>query len=124
MPITLSPSDSDTRRFKVAAVQAEPYDPSFGYLAQCVSSSFSVWLDLQGGVEKAIRIIKEAAAEGAKIIGFPEVFIPGNEIPHAKLHYAHGPFRLSVDSLGSKLCRSPTCIYCPIFALSLLIQSL
>lgn len=37
----------------------------------------SVWLDLQGSVEKTIRIIKEAAAEGAKIIGFPEVFIPG-----------------------------------------------
>lgn len=38
---------------------------------------FRVWLDLQGGVEKAIRIIKEAAADGAKVIGFPEVFIPG-----------------------------------------------
>ncbi|THV07653.1 carbon-nitrogen hydrolase [Dendrothele bispora CBS 962.96] len=60
MPITLSPSSADTRKFKVAAVQAEP-----------------VWLDLQGGVEKTIRIIREAAAEGAKIIGFPEVFIPG-----------------------------------------------
>lgn len=60
MPITLSPSSSDSRKFKVAAVQAEP-----------------VWLDLQGGVEKTIRIIREAAAEGAKIIGFPEVFIPG-----------------------------------------------
>ncbi|KAJ7583016.1 carbon-nitrogen hydrolase [Mycena floridula] len=60
MPITLSPPDSDTKVFKVAAVQAEP-----------------VWLDLQGGVDKAISIIKEAAAEGAKVIGFPEVFIPG-----------------------------------------------
>ncbi|KAJ7932529.1 nitrilase [Mycena leptocephala] len=60
MPITLTPSNSDTKIFKVAAVQAEP-----------------VWLDLQGGVEKTIKIIQEAAAEGAKIIGFPEVFIPG-----------------------------------------------
>ncbi|ESK97956.1 cyanide hydratase [Moniliophthora roreri MCA 2997] len=60
MPITLTPSDADTRKFKVAAVQAEP-----------------VWLDLQGGVEKTIRIIREAAGAGAKIIGFPEVFIPG-----------------------------------------------
>ncbi|EEB94944.1 hypothetical protein MPER_06166, partial [Moniliophthora perniciosa FA553] len=59
MPITLTPSDADTRKFKVAAVQAEP-----------------VWLDLQGGVEKTIRIIREAAGAGAKIIGFPEVFIP------------------------------------------------
>ncbi|KAJ7887497.1 putative nitrilase [Mycena olivaceomarginata] len=60
MPITLNPSNSDPTVFKVAAVQAEP-----------------VWLDLQGGVDKTIKIIKEAAAEGAKIIGFPEVFIPG-----------------------------------------------
>ncbi|PBK77423.1 carbon-nitrogen hydrolase [Armillaria solidipes] len=60
MPISLNPSHSNTQTFKVAAVQAEP-----------------VWLDLQGGVEKTIRIINEAAAEGAKIIGFPEVFIPG-----------------------------------------------
>ncbi|KAJ8092900.1 hypothetical protein PM082_023534 [Marasmius tenuissimus] len=60
MPVTLNPSSGDTRKFKVAAVQAEP-----------------VWLDLQGGVNKTIDIINEAAAEGAKIIGFPEVFIPG-----------------------------------------------
>ncbi|KAJ7225645.1 carbon-nitrogen hydrolase [Mycena pura] len=45
---------------RIAAVQAEP-----------------VWLNLQGGVDKTISIIKEAAREGAKIIGFPEVFIPG-----------------------------------------------
>ncbi|KAF9260827.1 carbon-nitrogen hydrolase [Marasmius fiardii PR-910] len=60
MPITLNPSSGDPRQFKVAAVQAEP-----------------VWLDLEGGVKKTIHIIGEAAAAGAKIIGFPEVFIPG-----------------------------------------------
>ncbi|KAL4264948.1 carbon-nitrogen hydrolase superfamily protein [Pleurotus pulmonarius] len=60
MPITLNPSNSDTRVFKVAAVQAEP-----------------VWLDLKGSVEKTIAIIRAASAAGAKIIGFPEVFIPG-----------------------------------------------
>ncbi|KAF9492682.1 carbon-nitrogen hydrolase [Pleurotus eryngii] len=60
MPITLNPSNSDTRVFKVAAVQAEP-----------------VWLDLKGSVDKTIAIIQEASAAGAKIIGFPEVFIPG-----------------------------------------------
>ncbi|KAJ7071154.1 carbon-nitrogen hydrolase [Mycena amicta] len=60
MPLTLNPSNSDTTVFKVAAVQAEP-----------------VWLDLQGSVSKTIAIIREAATNGAKIIGFPEVFIPG-----------------------------------------------
>ncbi|ETW75052.1 hypothetical protein HETIRDRAFT_482815 [Heterobasidion irregulare TC 32-1] len=60
MPVNLSPSNSDPRKFKVAAVQAEP-----------------VWLDLQGSVDKTIRLIRDAAAKGAKIIGLPEVFIPG-----------------------------------------------
>ncbi|CAE6341100.1 unnamed protein product [Rhizoctonia solani] len=60
MPINLSPSNSDTRTFKVAAIQAEP-----------------VWLDLEGGVTKTIKIINEAAANGTKIIGFPEIWIPG-----------------------------------------------
>ncbi|KAF5337734.1 hypothetical protein D9758_016041 [Tetrapyrgos nigripes] len=45
---------------KIAAVQAEP-----------------VWWDLQGGVAKVISLIKEAAANGADLIGFPESFIPG-----------------------------------------------
>lgn len=60
MPVNFTPSNASTTVFKVAAVQAEP-----------------VWLDLQGSVNKTIKIINEAAAEGAKIIGFPEVFIPG-----------------------------------------------
>lgn len=45
---------------KVAAIQSEP-----------------VWNDLQGGVDKAIALIKEASSAGANVIGFPEVFIPG-----------------------------------------------
>ncbi|KAK4698569.1 nitrilase, partial [Phenoliferia sp. Uapishka_3] len=60
MPVTFTPSNASTTPLKVAAVQAEP-----------------VWLDRQGSIEKTIKIINEAAAEGAKIIGFPEVFIPG-----------------------------------------------
>lgn len=45
---------------KAAAVQAEP-----------------VWLDLDATVDKAIQLIREASAQGADIIGFPETFIPG-----------------------------------------------
>ncbi|KAH6884117.1 carbon-nitrogen hydrolase [Thelonectria olida] len=47
-------------KLKIAAVQAEP-----------------VWNDLQGGVDKVISYIKEAGANGANVVGFPEVFIPG-----------------------------------------------
>lgn len=45
---------------KIATIQAEP-----------------VWNDLEGGVNKAIALIKEAGKNGANILGFPEVFIPG-----------------------------------------------
>ncbi|KAF5638078.1 aliphatic nitrilase [Fusarium sp. NRRL 52700] len=49
-----------SKSLKVAAIQAEP-----------------VWNDLQGSVNKSIGLIQEAAKNGANVIGFPEVFIPG-----------------------------------------------
>ncbi|KAJ6582060.1 carbon-nitrogen hydrolase [Mycena capillaripes] len=45
---------------KVAAIQAEP-----------------AWWDLKAGVAKTISLIKEAASNGADLVGFPESFIPG-----------------------------------------------
>ena len=45
---------------RVAAVQAE-----------------SVWLDLAGSVDKVISLIGEAAAGGARLVAFPETFVPG-----------------------------------------------
>ena len=47
-------------KFRAAAVQAAP-----------------VFLDLDASVDKAIRLIAEAAANGAKLIAFPETFLPG-----------------------------------------------
>jgi nitrilase len=47
-------------KYKVAVVQAAP-----------------AWLDLDASVAKAIALIEEAAAKGAKLIAFPETFIPG-----------------------------------------------
>ncbi len=46
-------------KFKAAAIQAAP-----------------VFLDREATVEKSCRLIQEAAAKGAKLIAFPEVFIP------------------------------------------------
>ena len=36
-----------------------------------------IWLDLEGTVAKTIAIIKQAALEGAKLVAFPECWIPG-----------------------------------------------
>lgn len=47
-------------RFTAAAVQAAP-----------------VFLDPGKTVQKAVRLIHEAAAAGARLIAFPEVFVPG-----------------------------------------------
>lgn len=49
-----------SRQFKVAAVQAAP--------------SF---LDLASGIERAIGYIEQAAAQGAKLVVFPETWLPG-----------------------------------------------
>jgi predicted amidohydrolase len=46
-------------KFKAAAIQAAP-----------------VFLNREATVEKACRLIEEAASKGAKLIAFPEVFIP------------------------------------------------
>jgi predicted amidohydrolase len=47
-------------KYKVAAVQAAP-----------------AFLDLDASVEKATHFIDEAGAAGARVIAFPETWIPG-----------------------------------------------
>ncbi len=47
-------------KFRAAAIQAAP-----------------VFLDLDASIDKAIGLIGEAAAKGAKLIAFPETFLPG-----------------------------------------------
>ncbi len=51
---------SDYPQVKVAAVQASP-----------------VMLDLEATVQKTCKLVDEAASNGAKVIAFPEAFIPG-----------------------------------------------
>jgi predicted amidohydrolase len=47
-------------KFTAAAVQAEP-----------------VWMDADATIDKSIGLIEEAARNGASLVAFPEVFIPG-----------------------------------------------
>lgn len=50
----------DDQEFRVAAVQASPE-----------------YLDKGATVDKACRLVREAADNGANLVGFPETFIPG-----------------------------------------------
>ncbi|GGA73409.1 nitrilase [Pseudoclavibacter endophyticus] len=49
-----------TSTIRIAAVQAEP-----------------VWLEMEATTEKTIRLIEEAGAGGARLVAFPETWIPG-----------------------------------------------
>lgn len=49
-----------SKTVRLGAVQAEP-----------------VWLDLQGSVDKTIKLIHEAGQKGINVLGFPEAWIPG-----------------------------------------------
>ena len=64
----------------------------------------SVFLDRQGSVQKACRLIKEAAAGGARVIAFPEGFIPTHPIWYHH-HPATGAIanRLAVELFKNSL---------------------
>lgn len=66
------------QRLRVAAVQAAP-----------------VFLNREASVEKACHLIHEAGAAGAKVIGFPEGFIPGHPL------WYH--FRPATDTISNQL---------------------
>src|SRR3974377_253838 len=44
------------------------------------SEAASVFRDREGSTEKACRVIREAGAKGARVIGFPEGFIPAHPV--------------------------------------------
>ncbi|KAL0577112.1 hypothetical protein V5O48_004865 [Marasmius crinis-equi] len=55
---------------KIAALQAEP-----------------AWWNVDKGVDKVIALAKEASANGAQLVGFPEAFIPGYPMRTWSGHY-------------------------------------
>ena len=51
--------------------------PTPNSIRVAVTQHESVWLDLEGAVLKTCSIIEEASKAGAKLVAFPECWIPG-----------------------------------------------
>ncbi|MBD3883636.1 carbon-nitrogen hydrolase family protein [Phormidium tenue FACHB-886] len=65
-----------------------------------------IWLNREATVEKACRLIAEAAADGARLIAFPESFIPA--FPYGALHQGFEPNRDFFRSLFKQAVEIPS----------------
>src|SRR5215210_1288211 len=67
----------------------------YGTVKVAAVQAASVFLDREASTEKACRLIREAGKNGARIIGFPEGFIPAHPV-----WYHHHP---ATGAIANKL---------------------
>src|SRR5262245_21925671 len=84
---------------------------SYGTVKVAAVQAASVFLDREGSTEKACRLIREAGKQGARVIGFPEGYIPAHPVWYHH-HAATGTlanrlatelFKNSVEIPGSEI---------------------
>lgn len=85
---------TNKQQYKVAAVQAAP-----------------MFLDLEKSIDKAVKLIAEAAAQGASLIAFPEVWLPGypwwiwTDAPASGMRFVKRHFENAMEVDGAPMQR-------------------
>src|SRR2546430_190120 len=80
------------------------------YKAACVQAA-PEYFDMEAGVEKTMGLVNEAAAGGAKLIAFPECWIPGYpwwpwlDSPAAAMKFVHPNFETCLTADGPEVQR-------------------